>query len=356
MKASYTSEYVCKVSYVYGLLDPNSNLIRYVGQSVDPRQRIKSHIRDLKKGYGAYKINWINKLKEENKKPILQVLCCCSKEDVNWKETFYINLFQELLKKMDSNLTNSDFGLRSVSDQTTEGQKKASLAKNGSIGVKKKKDSGLWEVYISIESERHFCGNFKNKRVAQKIYDGVTRQYHKLPVTNFEGTYKFTVEKAQEISNKFSRRRNGWTAYPGLYKQPNGKWVVTIKVKNECIRLGRTKDLELGLLIRDRVAKGLKIDTIKYVSDDIEPISIKDANSLLTGKKRKYLGITQTKYAYVVAIFLDGKNRTIGSTKNLEKAVYFYDCVANHYNKKSNNSTTDKLSLEDAKLKIKQLN
>jgi len=345
----------CAVSYIYGLVDPRDSLVRYIGQSVSPKYRYKHHLHALKKGYGAYKINWINKLKEANQKPILTIISCNSKEEINWKETYYINLYQELLKNIDSKLTNADFGLRSVSDQTTEGQKKASLSKNGSIGVKKKKDSDLWEVYISIESERHFCGNFKNKRVAQKIYDGVTRQYHKLPVTNFEGTFKFTVEKAQEISNKFSRRRNGWTVYPGFYKQPNGKWVVTIKVKNEWIRLGRTKDLELGLLIRDRVAKGLKIDTIKYISDNIEPLSIKDANSLLTGKKRKYLGITQTKYAYVVAIFLDGKNRTIGSTKNLEKAVYFYDCVANHYNKKSNNSTTDKLSLEDAKLKIKQL-
>ena len=343
----------CAVSYIYGLVDPRDGVVRYIGQSISPKYRYKHHLYSLKKGYGAYKINWINKLKKANQKPILKVLHCFSKEDINWKEAYYINLYQELLKNIDSKLTNSDFGLQSVSKQTAESQKKASLSKNGSIGVKKKKDSDLWEVYISIDSVRYFCGNFKNKRVAQKIYDGVTRNYHELPVTNFEGTFKFTVERAQELSNQFSRRRNNWTTYPGFYKQSTGKWDVNIKVKGKWTRLGRTEDLELGLLIRDRVAKELNIDTLKYSSDSIEPLSVNEANSILTGRKRKYLGITQTKYAYVVATFLDGKNRTIGSTKNLEKAVYIYDCVANYYNKKSNNTTTDKLSLENAKMKMK---
>jgi hypothetical protein len=357
----FTDYESCPIVGIYTLIDPLDNLVRYVGQSVDYKERLRQHIHEArsKKGNGTHKSNWIYSLLQLGRKPVIQVIEYCSVENANIRESFYINLYKKQIEALGKDLTNSDCGFYTVSYNTTKGQKNKTLESNGSIGVNQKKGKELWEVYISIDSKRYYCGNFKNKRVAQKVYDAVARNYlnPEVLVLNFEEnknlTYKLTVDKAQEISNKFSRRRNNWTAYPGFYKQSSGKWDVNIRVRDKWVRLGRTEDLELGLLIRDRVAKELKIDTIKYVSDTLEPISIKDANIVLTGKKRKYKGISEIPYGYQVSIFLEGKNQNIGFTKDLTKAVYYYDCVANHHNKKSNGTTQDKLSLEEARQQIK---
>lgn len=58
-------------TFIYGLKDPNTNKIRYVGKSDNPKDRYKQHISDTT---NSYKVNWINQLKQAGTLPVLVIL------------------------------------------------------------------------------------------------------------------------------------------------------------------------------------------------------------------------------------------------------------------------------------------
>ena len=57
--------------YVYALVCPIDNIIRYIGATIDPDTRFKQHLKDKT---DCEKSNWIKSLCELNKKPIFEIL------------------------------------------------------------------------------------------------------------------------------------------------------------------------------------------------------------------------------------------------------------------------------------------
>lgn len=87
--------------YIYCLMDPITNKIRYVGITIDLITRYKSHCYN-KKDIKNWKINWVNSLRRKKLKPIMCIIEEIKKEDFNdydeWvsfgdnRETYYIKL------------------------------------------------------------------------------------------------------------------------------------------------------------------------------------------------------------------------------------------------------------------------
>jgi len=82
-----------KTTFIYGLKDPLTKEIRYVGKSNNPRIRLSSHLRDKSK---TYKVNWINKLKRKGLGPELVVLEEVEYDKWQEKEKFYIKYYENL--------------------------------------------------------------------------------------------------------------------------------------------------------------------------------------------------------------------------------------------------------------------
>jgi hypothetical protein len=68
---NYTNQY--EFVFIYGLIDPRTDLIRYVGFAVDMKDRLKSHMRDCK-SIRTHKTNWLNQLLKLRLKPIVFIL------------------------------------------------------------------------------------------------------------------------------------------------------------------------------------------------------------------------------------------------------------------------------------------
>jgi hypothetical protein len=68
---------------IYGLYDPDSGELRYVGKANNAQKRLKTHILDrhLKRPV----CRWINSLVEHGKAPVMRVLETCPSEQ--WEET-----------------------------------------------------------------------------------------------------------------------------------------------------------------------------------------------------------------------------------------------------------------------------
>lgn len=52
--------------FIYGLVDPETDLIRYVGKSIRPEQRLSDHMNDRSK---CHRSNWLQSLKSRGLKP-----------------------------------------------------------------------------------------------------------------------------------------------------------------------------------------------------------------------------------------------------------------------------------------------
>jgi len=102
--------------HIYGLADPITKDIRYIGKSERVKERYANHMNDNSK---THKVNWIKSLKSKGQKPFLIILEELSDTD-NWqeKEIFWI----KTAKDKNWNLVNSTNGGDGVVNISGEGR------------------------------------------------------------------------------------------------------------------------------------------------------------------------------------------------------------------------------------------
>lgn len=108
---------------IYGLFDPDSGKLRYIGKANNAAQRLKTHLWDSRIAKRPV-CNWIKSLVAEGKTPRMQVLETVSKEEWEQVERRLIEHYRKTCKLL--NL--ADGG--SMPSQTKEQRVKAAKASN----------------------------------------------------------------------------------------------------------------------------------------------------------------------------------------------------------------------------------
>jgi hypothetical protein len=116
--------------YIYALLDPSTNQIKYVGQTNDIDRRFNDHLSSSlnknSESYDTYKARWIRKLLSLDIKPIIKIIEECENlEQSNLKEKYHI----ERLTNDGCKLTNSY--VNDVTEFSLVTREKMSNAKKG---------------------------------------------------------------------------------------------------------------------------------------------------------------------------------------------------------------------------------
>ena len=116
--------------YIYALLDPTTNQIKYIGQTNNIERRFNDHLssslNENSDSYNTYKARWIRKLLSNNIKPIIQIVEECENlEQSNLKERFHI----EKLTNEGHKLTNSH--VSDVTEVSSDTREKMSNVKKG---------------------------------------------------------------------------------------------------------------------------------------------------------------------------------------------------------------------------------
>lgn len=107
-------------TYIYALIDPRTQEVRYIGKANNPFDRLKGHLGEKKSN--THKYHWIETLKTELIVPILQILEVCDKVAWQEKEIYWIKFF----KSIGSNLTNSTDGGDGYTEMSKEVREKIS--------------------------------------------------------------------------------------------------------------------------------------------------------------------------------------------------------------------------------------
>lgn len=109
------------VCYIYGLADPVSGVIRYIGKSVNPIGRLKGHLRFIKPH--TRKEAWIVSLRNLELKPSLIILEEIHPEESSSREIFWIAKY----RSMGFDLTNGTDGGEGVLNPSPEVREKLSI-------------------------------------------------------------------------------------------------------------------------------------------------------------------------------------------------------------------------------------
>ena len=83
-------------TFIYALIDPRDNRVRYVGKANDPKKRFIQHCQPSRQSRGNYPVNrWAAKLKSLDLKPRLEILECVEFKDWEQSESKWILYYRE---------------------------------------------------------------------------------------------------------------------------------------------------------------------------------------------------------------------------------------------------------------------
>ena len=85
-----------KYTYIYGLVDPEDLILKYIGQSVNPIARLSQHFGD-NNWIPSGKHDWMNNLLHKKVRPYIIILERVRIQDAPERETEYIKIFKETI-------------------------------------------------------------------------------------------------------------------------------------------------------------------------------------------------------------------------------------------------------------------
>ena len=89
-------------TFIYILIDPRDNQVRYIGKTKSKTRRYYQHISEASKGNRTHKNNWLLSLKKDGLKPEMVIIDECNDDSWIFLEEWYIEIF----KTWGCNLTN----------------------------------------------------------------------------------------------------------------------------------------------------------------------------------------------------------------------------------------------------------
>ncbi len=84
--------------FIYGLCDPLSNELRYIGKTYDIKKRLYKHLKQAKNNTKNHKNAWLNGLLKQNLFPVVKILKIASEK--NWQQ-----IEKDLIKIYNKNST-----------------------------------------------------------------------------------------------------------------------------------------------------------------------------------------------------------------------------------------------------------
>jgi len=172
------------VTSIYGLIDPMTSQIRYVGKSDDPKRRYREHIKNAKNGCKRYKHDWIRSLFKKGREPVLIILQHYVKD---WRkaEQFWVQYYKDKGHKL-TNLAPAGIGF----DITEEAREKMSIAQ------KKKWQDPEHRRKMSEAQKKYFRDNPEARERVGEAGKGRIPWNKGMPMTD-------------EIKKKVSKSRQG---------------------------------------------------------------------------------------------------------------------------------------------------
>ncbi len=195
--------------FIYTLTDPRNNKIRYVGKTNDLKGRYRAHCSSDYRKANPHRRNWVNSMKMDGVKPIMELLEIC--DEFNWKECEVFWISQ--LKSWGFDLLNYTVGGDGCTFGNQTSFKKGQGAKKI---VALTKDGKFVQEFLGTLAAEIFCGKkcvdnalSKKLRYAGDYLWLSKKEYETMDENSLASFVKWANEPKKESSNKSGQFSNG---------------------------------------------------------------------------------------------------------------------------------------------------
>lgn len=197
------------MGYIYALLDPRDQKIRYIGQTITTlNQRFRKHLCDCKSRNNHVSC-WLKSLLNVNLKPAILQIEECDNLNLDDKEIFYIDKY----KQEGFDLTNCSLGgqtRRIFSEETKRKISEALKGKTQSLETRQKRSESLKETWKNPElrelKRRQTTelirlgliptrkGEVSKRKIMLESLPGIVEDYNniQIPVNDIANKYKIS--------------------------------------------------------------------------------------------------------------------------------------------------------------------
>lgn len=201
-------------TFIYALLDPGTDDIRYVGKSDDPPRRLTYHIQQAKHQH-SHKAHWIMTLLRKNTRPDLRILAEVS--DDNWEQEEMRYIAEAI--QAGHVLTNGDSGGRGGRRATTELRLRLSNQRMG-VRLSEETKQKISKAHIGMKHDKRtkhkmsasHIGKTASDLTRQKMSETRTGRTHsdetKAKCSAAKKGVKFSDSHRQKLSEAAKRRKS----------------------------------------------------------------------------------------------------------------------------------------------------
>lgn len=162
-----------KKGFVYSLICPLTNDIRYIGCTVkNTTARLRQHINEIKRPMNSYKLNWLRHLNSLGKLNELKIAVIeeCDVEQLKERETYWINNYSNLLTNL-TNTISSGYRIRGPSGyhHTEEAKRKIGEAASKAHLGRKASDTARANISKSLIGTKRRVGKYHTEEAKKKI-------------------------------------------------------------------------------------------------------------------------------------------------------------------------------------------
>lgn len=200
-----------KIGYIYTLSDPQTEEIRYVGQTVNVEKRYALHLFHSKNGRArTHKEKWINSLMAEGKKPLIEIIWKGDYSLIDEREIYFISLF----KLFEQRLTNSTNGGKTTSGRPCSEETKKKLSEKHKGVYLRPPISDAEKLAASIRM-KGFKHTDKSKKLLSEARKGKPSfwTYNEMPQDDKERIANIGRESSKQI---IAIKNNTETIFPSL--------------------------------------------------------------------------------------------------------------------------------------------
>lgn len=195
-------------TYIYILIDPETNQVRYVGKTKNLKRRYNQHISECSK-LKSYKNNWLISLKNKNLRPEMVVIDETDKDDWIFLEQWYIQLYRSWGYRL-TNLTEGGEGVcgYTPSQETRDKMSKANKGKVVSEETKRRLSATIKGRKMSEETKRKVSEAAKKRGISPEIQAKMLESRKKNPLKHSEESKLRISQKLKIIANERKYKNN----------------------------------------------------------------------------------------------------------------------------------------------------
>lgn len=333
-------------TYIYGLVDPRNQAIRYIGKSVNPKARFAAHLTQYSLKQRSHKNNWINGLLKLGLKPELEIIDEIDERD-DWaaEEIRWIARLRNLAPGYPP-LTNATDGGEGIVGYrwTEEAKQRKSAAQTGvpmPPGTGAKISAANRGRRKTAEHRAHL-GEGQQNRWKKSSEEERQKMLNNLRTPLPEEKLKLKTDRARGKH----RPKNASSQYINVFKVDKGRdgniWHAGCSIKNRFHHIGCFYTEEEAARARDRyvlkyLGENILLNFLRsdYADDpseivvDDRPIDKRVRSRSQTFSKKNssgYMGVTKNgKNGWTAGFNHMGVRYRLGTHRTREEAARQYD-------------------------------